>query len=450
MRCAGFWSRVDRGGGVISLSASARPQAAMVVNCRRLCAGNCYPKQLRNVPPPPTNDSHSKIMNEQSYEQLKKTLEASGPAAAIDSLCSDLRASKNYAGLFYALLMKKRHELGVAPNPSGPTQEIPPEKHVAYEDAIRDAGRLVGKLFLDEGDISKAWAYYGMLGEPEPVRKAIENLKLAEDLDCQPIIEIALHHGVHPHRGFDMILERYGICSAITTLSGMQFPPDKAELREHCIKRVIRHLHGELTQRLIADITQRQGFAPTATTIPDLVEGRDWLFAEDMYHVDVSHLNAAVQFSMHLEPGAELNMARELCAYGRKLSGRFQFNSDPPFENQYRDYGVYLDILAGVNVEEGLAHFRKKAEDADPEMIGTYPAEVLVNLLLRINRTQEALEVAQKLLRKADTAQLSCPNLYDLCERTKNYQALAELAREQDNPVQYMAGLLAARGAKSR
>jgi hypothetical protein len=283
-----------------------------------------------------------------------------------------------------------------------------------------------------------------MLAEPEPVRQAIDRLKLSEDQDCQPIIEIALHHGVHPYKGFDLILERYGICSAITTLSGMQFQPNQGDVRTHCIKRVVRHLHDELVHRLKADITQKQGFEPTAKTIPELIAGRDWLFEEDMYHVDVSHLNAAVQFSMHLDAGPELDMARELCAYGRKLSPRFQFTSDPPFENQYRDYGVYLDILAGVNVDEGLAHFRKKAEDADPDTVGTYPAEVLVNLLLRINRPQEALAIAQKFLARADGTQLSCPNLYELCERTKNYRTMVEFAREQDNPVQYMAGLISA------
>jgi hypothetical protein len=384
-------------------------------------------------------------MNPQTYDNLKKTLESAGPEAAIERLIRELGEQKNYAGLFYALLMKKRHELGVALNPAGSTQEIPAEKHAEYEDAIREAGRRVGQLFLDEGDIPKAWAYFGMLGEPEPVRQALERLTLTEDQDCQPVIEIALHHGVYPQRGFDLILERYGICSAITTLSGMQFPPERAELRDHCIKRVVQHLHSELQQRLNADITQRQGFAPTGTTISALIEGRDWLFGEDMYHVDVSHLNAAVQFSMHLSPGPELDMARELCAYGRKLSPRFQFNSDPPFENQYRDYGVYLDILAGVNVEDGLAYFRRKAEDADPEMIGTYPAEVLVNLLLRINRPKEALEVAKQFLSKADPAQLSCPNLYELCERTKDFRAMADIGRQQDNPVQYMAGLISSR-----
>ena len=37
-----------------------------------------------------------------------------------------------------------------------------------------------------------------------------------------------------------------------------------------------------------------------------------------------------------------------------------------------------------------------KAEQADPENVGTYPAEALVNLLLRIGRSREAAALARK------------------------------------------------------
>src|SRR5262249_4939314 len=156
--------------------------------------------------------------------------------------------------------------------------------------------------------------------------------------------------------------------------------------------------YGELVHRLTADIEQQQGFKPTATTVRELIAGRDFLFGEDYYHVDVSHLSAVVQMAAQLGPCEELNLARELCEYGQRLSGRFQVQTDPPFENQYHDYAAYLSILAGDKAEEGLAHFRRKAEEADPETVGTYPAEVLVNLLLRLDRSREALEVARKFL----------------------------------------------------
>ncbi len=164
-----------------------------------------------------------------------------------------------------------------------------------------------------------------------------------------------------------------------------------------------------------------------------------------MYHIDVSHLGSVVQMSMHLPPSEELNLARELCAYGQKLSPRFQFNSDPPFEDQYRDYGVYLATIAGEDVEAGLAHFRAKVENANPEEVGTFPAEVFVNLLLKLGRNEEALAVGRKYLAKVDARRLTCPGIVELCEKAGDFGTLAGVAREQNNAVHFVAGLLASR-----
>jgi len=100
-------------------------------------------------------------------------------------------------------------------------------------------------------------------------------------------------------------------------------------------------------------------------------------------------------------------------------------------------------VLAGDKVDEGIAHFRSKAENADPETIGTFPAEVLVNLLLRINRPAEALQVARQFLTKPQSTPPSCPSIVELCRQTRDYKTLAEVAREQGDPVHFMAGLLA-------
>jgi hypothetical protein len=384
-------------------------------------------------------------MDQQLFDELGQAVEKEGAAAAIERLCSRLRERKDYTNLFYALLLKKRFEMGASPVPTGASQDLPPEMHEPYEEAIRQAGRLVGQLYLDEDNIAHAWAFYRMIGEHEPIARVLDKYQPKEGEDCQQIVEIAYHQGVHPRKGFDMILERYGICSAITILSGSDASQQGIEAREYCIKRLVRALHTELLARLRAEITRQQGFEPTGKTVKELIQGRDWLFADEFYHIDVSHLSAVVQMATNLGPCEELELARDLCEYGRHLSPRFQFNSDPPFENQYQDYGVYLAILAGDNVEEGLAHFRKKAEEADPETVGTYPAEVLVNLLLKLDRPAEALAIARRHLANAEEGRLSCPSIVDLCQRTKDYQALAEVAREQGNPVHFMAGLIAAR-----
>jgi hypothetical protein len=382
-------------------------------------------------------------MDQQLYDDLQRSVASEGPAKAIDRLCEALRQRKDYSNLFYALLMKRRHELGVNPVPTGPSLDLPPEVHQPYEDAIRESARLVGRLYLDEGNISHAWMFFRMLGEVDAVRDAIENFQPADGEDCHPIVDIAYHQAIHPRKGFDLILDRFGICSAITMLGGQEFPHG-AEIRDYCIKRVVRSLYQELYDRLSAEIERQEGKKPEAKTVAELMAGRDWLFADDFYHIDVSHLGAVVQMSVHLPPGEELQMARELCAYGQRLSPRFQYQSEPPFEDQYRDYGVYLAVLAGDDVEGGLAHFRAKAEQADPQEVGTYPAEVLVNLLLRVGRADEALAVARRHLAGVTDRQLTCPSIVELCQKTGDYRTLAEVAREQDNAVHFVAGLIAA------
>jgi hypothetical protein len=385
-------------------------------------------------------------MESQVLDQLQQKLEGQGPAAAIEQLCGELKARKEYAALFYTLLMKKRHELGVAPIATGSNLDLPASTHEAFEEGIREAARTVGRLWLDAGDIPQAWAYYRMLGETAPVVEALEAVQLGDDQDVQPLIDIAFHQGVLPKKGFDWILKRYGICSSITTLSAGELP-FPADVRQHCIKQLIRALHAELIERLKAEIQRQQNFAPSGKTVPELIEGRDWLFAEDFYHIDLSHLNSVVQMSIQLDPCDEMKLARELCAYGRRLSPRFQYQSDPPFENPYVDYDVYLSILQGENVEQGLAHFRKKADEADPEEIGSYPAQVLVNLLLRLGRGKDALAVSRKHLARLGEARLSCPSFVELCQQTGAWETLAEAAREQGNPVNYVAALIAAKSA---
>jgi hypothetical protein len=385
-------------------------------------------------------------MDAATFDQLQATLKSDGPAPAIDRLCGLLREGKDYGSLFYALLMKKRYQLGVSPFPTGPSQDLPETAHEEYENSIREAARLVGGLYLAESNIPHAWVYYRMLGEPAAVAEALEKVQPGEGEDCQPLVDIALHQGVHPRKGFDLVLERYGLCSAITTAGNLD-PAHTSEVREYCVRRLVHALYAELAERLAGEILRHDGQAPSSRSVRELMAGRDWLFDDEFAHIDVSHLSSVVQMSVHLTRGPEMDLARELCAYGQRLPARFHGNTDPPFEDPYRDYGVFLSVLAGDNVEEGIAHFRRKADEADPETIGSYPAEVLVNLLLRLDRDAEAFEVARKHLAFADGRPLTCPSVAELCQRTGNYRTLAEVAREQGDPVHFVAGLIAAEKA---
>lgn len=390
-------------------------------------------------------------MDTATLEELHGLLDKAGPDAALERLGTRLRDDHDYEALFYARLLAARVCLGVSPIPTGPVSDIPDDKQVQYEDAIRAAAREVGELFLRQGNLGQAYGYFRMIGETAPLKQALADHVPREDEDYDTLVKLSLYEGLLPRRGFDWVLERFGLCSAITTLGGQQLPIAPEE-RRYCVGRVVRTLHEELRDRLAADIQRQEGTLPpemaapagTVGVLSKMMAGRDWLFGEDCYHVDLSHLSSAVQMSLDLEPGVELQMARELCAYGQRLSGAFKNPGDPPFDEPYKDHDVYLAILAGENVEAGLAHFRAKADQGTDD-VGTGPAEVLVQLLQKLGRTGEALEVARRHLARSDNTWLTY--LADLCRKANDYRVLADVAREQGNGVQYLAGLLAARGA---
>lgn len=385
------------------------------------------------LPPPPT-------LSAETYDRLRKTLADKGPAAAVDQLCADLRELGDLNALFYALLMKKRVELGVSPFPTGPSGELPAETHVAYEQSIREAGRQIGNEFLQQHDLRKAWFYFNMLGEHDAVRNYIDQFRPLDADDVQPLIEVGLYHGVHPEKGFDLVVERYGICNAITTFSGQDFSRNPAA-KQHCIRTLVRNLYDQLHERLKTDLEGRGGTVPAKTSVGQIVKEHPELFEEGAYHIDTSHLSSVVQFALEMDASPERTLARELCAYGEKLSDSFKFASDPPFEKSYADYKVLLDVLDGENVEAGLKHFRDKIAPAAAEGT-TFPAEVYVNLLLKLGRKAEALAIAKQYL-AGENRQLSCPSVYELCQQESDFGGLAEAARVRNDGVNFLAGLIA-------
>jgi len=377
------------------------------------------------------------------FDRVRQSLEAHGPAAAIDKLCAELREAGDFQSLFYALLLKKRVELGVSPFPTSPASELPLASHEPYEEAIRVAGREVGNLYLERREFAKAWGFFRMLGEHEPMREAIEKYVPTEDDDTYGIVDLAWQQGLLPQKGFDLVLDRHGICSAITMVGAADLSRNP-EIRDYTVKRLVRSLYEQLVERLRADIDGRGKSARVGASMSELIADRPEMFEEDQYHIDVSHLSSVVQFASQLPVCEELGLARELCEYGEKLSGNLRGDMPPPFDEGYSDYKVLFDIIAGKDVDTGIAHFRAKCERGLAEG-DTYPAEMLVNLLLRLDRLPDALDVAKAYLLNAQ-GELSCPPVTELARQAKDYSAVAEAAKANADPVNWLAGLIAKTG----
>ena len=193
--------------------------------------------------------------------------------------------------------------------------------------------------------------YLRTIGEPEKVAEALDAIDAGREIDEQTeqLINIALYEGANPVKGLEMMLRSHGTCNTVTALD-QQIQELKPEDRKKAASLLVNELYGDLCQTVQHEVEQRMALAPPGDSLRELIAGRDWLFAEDNYHIDVSHLNAVVRFSRFLDDGcAELPKAIQLAEYGANLSSQFHYAGDPPFDDFYPAHVQFFKALADEN-----------------------------------------------------------------------------------------------------
>lgn len=384
-------------------------------------------------------------MDKNEFDLLEQTLRSDGPEAVFDRLIRGAREEKDSRVLFGARMMQVRHRLGLPLIETEPVLDLGVERP-AYETAFREAAREAGDLLLAAGDIIGAWPYFKAIGEQAPVAAAIENVNpdnvnpddvnQGEILDR--VIEIAFQEGVNPRKGFELILEHRGICSAITWFGYNR----EFGTRQVCLGLLVRTLYSQVASALKETIASAEGAAPQTNSVAELIAGRAWLFEGTSSYTDSTHLTSVLRFTPELEDAWALRMALELAQYGQCLDPMFHFRGDPPFENTYLDHAVYLRALLGQDVEAAIAHFRKKAEP--PAAMGgdTAPAEVLIDLLVQLKRYAEAIQASVAYLPDANRTPVSCPSALQLCQMAGDYATLRSLARKSEDLLGFAAGVI--------
>jgi tetratricopeptide (TPR) repeat protein len=372
------------------------------------------------------------------FRELVQALNGAGAAAAVDLLIERLEQDRRHAEWFQARLMRKRLELGLPPADS--PDQLPEAARAAYDAAQIETAREAGKRYLEDGDILRAWPYFRAIGDHQPVIEAIENLEPGQF--SEGILSLSFQERLNPKKALELLLQNNGICRAITVFD--QYP-DPATW-EQGLSLITRSLYEELEQSLKLAITRRDGSAPeNSGGIRGLIAGREWLFGEYDSYVDASHLFGILRLALDSSDSETLRRALELAEYGCCLSATFRNTTPPPFDDYCRDHAIYLRALMGEDVDAGIAHFFKKIEEADPERAGTFPAEVLIRLLLRLGRPDEAVRVFEQFLLNRDPSFLTCPDLSELCQRAGDFERLQELSRERNDPVGFLQAALAAK-----
>jgi hypothetical protein len=375
-------------------------------------------------------------MSDNPFDRIEEAVASGGAASALDLLASKFLSERQYPQLFETRLMQKRLELSLPLIQLGAIEDLPEPSRGSYEDGVRTAAREAGLLFLSAGDIPHAWPYFRAIGDRETIAVAIEKTEPDEHLEA--IIDIALGERVHPRKGLELVIAQHGICRAITYVE--QFP--NIERREDCLILLVRTLHAELVANLKRAIAQRDGQAPATNSIPELVAGREWLFGEFDAYVDTSHVINVIRFALDLQDPTAIGLAVEMCEYGSHLSPQFRMRGEPPFEDIYRDHAIYLRALLGDAVDPAFEHFREKIAAQDNPAGAAQSAQVLVSLLVRRERYQDALRISQEHLSGVAPSQLACPTLYQLCQLAGDSRRLKELARERGDLLSFAAGAI--------
>ncbi len=371
------------------------------------------------------------------------------PNAALERIVQRFKDEKHYPAVFNARLMKRRFELGLPLLSQPSIDDLPIELQPKYQAAYVEAAREVGQLFLSDGNIPAAWPYFRAVGDVKPIADALEAFDMDDPAPPDALeglsatIQIAFNERVHPRKGFALILKHFGMCRAVTTFGA--YPVQDG--RQESLTLLVRALHAEILENLKREITAVEGVCPDSDSIPALIDQRSWLFENNTQYTDSSHLSGLLRFCGDLNDEAALRLAVEMADYGCHLSPMFQDIDDPPFDRGYEDRAVYLRALAGEDVDRAIAHFEAKAAQCDPDRDGTRPAEVLIELLTRLGRSPDAIRAFRRHLSDTPPDQLSCPTLPQLCELAGDFDQLKDVARQQTDPLSYVAAILRTRGA---
>ena len=376
-----------------------------------------------------------------SFSLLTET-KSSGASAVFDKLLESLKASKDFHRMFDATLMRKKQELGLPLFRPTSLDDVPTEKRAEFEKTYVEAAREAGQLFLDAGQIANAWLYFRTIREPEPVAKALAAMPSRREPgdETEELIQVALFDGANPSKGVEWMLKTHGTCSTITSLE-QQMARLPADDRKRCAAILVKHLYTDITDSVQADVQRRMALAPPTDSLREAIAGRDWLFQEGNYHIDVSHLNAVVRFARFLDQNSpELKLAIELTEYGGRLDPQFQYPGDPPFDDFYPSHRHFLQALSGEKVDESLAFFRDKLNAQPEEQDKQLIAYVLVDLAMRINRWDLAIELAEAHLTKLEEG--SGFSFAELCRDAGNMAALQRVAQAKNDLVTFAAALL--------
>jgi hypothetical protein len=363
-----------------------------------------------------------------SFDSIQEVFKTRGARAGLDALLENLKVDGTPHARFRALLLQKRFELGLPLINPGDLGNFPDHTRKAYEDYVEEICRETGMTYLNDGKIIEAWRYFRTVGDRAPIRAALEKLDPQQTTD--EVLRIALDEGVHPKRGFELVLKRDGLCRTITLFDSASAVD--LSVKRHAAGIMSQQLYTELVIGVSKQIFDRFGEIPPEMDLVDLIRHRPWLFENANTHADPTHISAVSRYGLLCETQPEQIMTLSINEYGKLLDKRFGAATDAPFEDGFLDHVKYVRALLGENVDDAVDHFTAKLAGYDTSA-DPVAAEWIISLVFRVGQKKKALELWQKHLSHTppDLPGAYLPSFYDLCTNANEFGLLGETARGQ-------------------
>lgn len=377
----------------------------------------------------------------QDFAKLDETVSKNGVRAGLAELQAKLRAEKKYHELFESLKMGIRFDIGLPIVYSEQNSEPTDEQQNQLEAGLLVICREVGTLLMKAGKPREGWMYLRPVGNRSLAEQLLREIPVDEDL-IDELIQVSIHEGVAPGYGFGIMLKHYGTCNSITTFEAeMGQQPKWAQ--QQAAEQLVRHLHKDLLKNVLSDIERQEGaILQDPMLLPAIVE-RDWLFGEFSYHIDATHLASVVRFSKVLDNKEAIALAADLTEYGLRLNKQYQYQGDEPFGENYPSHRLYLRAALGIEVDQAIEYFRKRADELPPQTAGTIPSETLIELLYRTGRYSAAAEeYVRRIPPNTRTVGIS-PSLYDICLAMSDFGPLLQASKASEDLLGFATGLFA-------
>lgn len=380
----------------------------------------------------------------ESERSNRRGIAASPHTTILDAAEKTLIDQGDYHRLFDAKLIRVRHKLGLPLTQPTSLRNIPEMHDAAFRDAYTAAAREVGRLFLHAGQLADAWAYFRTINETDTVRDAIAekiaSLSPESGQEIDELLNLALYEGAHVVEGLKLLLRTHGTCNTVTAMGQVmaQMTPDE---RRQAAAMMVRNIYSDLQANVRRDIERHQPISNSNASLRELMLGRESLFADGGYHIDVSHLHSTVSFARHLTRGCpELELAIELSDYGARLAEPLRYPGDVPFDDYYVANRHFLRALAGIDTDASMQYFIDRLkQESDPQNQRVI-AFVIADLGQRVDRINLALESAAPFLKRLEDP--SGFSFATYCVDAKRLDILESSAREDDDVLRLATALL--------